>query len=377
MKRLFVGICVSSLLWLPTIGMAQDASDDAGATQETAAQSTADKLKQNPDDVQSFNSYMSQTLVQIQQLSSTDPDQAEVKLKEMKALLESLEPTTDTGKQLTQRGLQIAGLFERRIALASVTLDELMERLQTEDVDANTVAMFAEKLGMEVSPIARDNPEKADAILKKAQDQLAALKEKSEGADIKQALSQIDRMVQRLQDAVETGKRLLALVGSDAAPLEVEAWVNGEPLSHEDLKGKVVLLDFWAVWCGPCIATFPHLREWQEEYAEKGLVIVGLTRYYNYVWNEEKEKAERAAAGTEVKPEDEQAMLEKFAAHHDLHHRLAIQQGTELSKFYAVTGIPHVVVIDRQGKVRMIRVGSGEKNANDIGELLEQLIAES
>ena len=93
-------------------------------------------------------------------------------------------------------------------------------------------------------------------------------------------------MLIRLGSSIERAKRLAALVGKDATPLEAEAWVNGTPLADADLKGKVVLLDFWAVWCGPCIATFPHLREWQEKYADKGLVIVGLTDYYNFTWDE-------------------------------------------------------------------------------------------
>ena len=70
-------------------------------------------------------------------------------------------------------------------------------------------------------------------------------------------------------------------------------------------------------------------------------------------------------------------MLEKFAEQHDLHHPFAIQESSELSKYYGVKGIPTAVVIDRQGKIRMIRVGSGEKNAKDIGDMLEELISES
>src|SRR5262249_55495959 len=56
--------------------------------------------------------------------------------------------------------------------------------------------------------------------------------------------------------------------------------LNGKPASLAGLKGKVVLLVFWAVWCGPCIATFPHLRDWSKEYKDKGLEIVGVTPYY-------------------------------------------------------------------------------------------------
>ena len=66
-------------------------------------------------------------------------------------------------------------------------------------------------------------------------------------------------------------------------------------------------------------------------------------------------------------------MLEKFAGQHQLHHRFAVQKDNGASEYYAVTGIPHVVVIDRFGKIRLIRVGSGDKNAHDIGEMLEKL----
>lgn len=149
-----------------------------------------------------------------------------------------------------------------------------------------------------------------------------------------------------------------------------------DPLTDADLKGKVVLLDFWAAWCGPCVMTLPHLREWHEKYADKGLVIVGLTRYYNYTWDDEAGRPKRLSADEKATPEQENEMLAKFAEHHNLHHRIAIQKDETLSDYYVVSGIPHVVLVDREGKIRLFRIGSGEANATAIKEMIEELIAE-
>ncbi|MEZ6105541.1 MAG: TlpA disulfide reductase family protein [Pirellulaceae bacterium] len=120
-----------------------------------------------------------------------------------------------------------------------------------------------------------------------------------------------------------------------------------------------MLIDFWAVWCGPCIATFPHLREWNEQYAEQGLVTVGVTRYYKYDWDE---AAQRPVAKGELSAEAEHRALEEFASFHELKHVFAVMDDTQLQEFYGVTGIPQAVLIDREGRVRMIKVGSGEDN---------------
>src|SRR2546426_8169567 len=77
-------------------------------------------------------------------------------------------------------------------------------------------------------------------------------------------------------------KKPQALVGKPAPEITGDFALNGKPVKLADLKGKVVLLDFWAVWCGPCIATFPHLREWNKDYKDKGLEVVGVTSYYGF-----------------------------------------------------------------------------------------------
>ncbi len=261
-------------------------------------------------------------------------------------------------------------------SLNLVTLEELAKKLAGKPDDAETLNMYLRKLSMTVVPILEAEPEKAEKIIQEAEQMVAKLMESTEQESLKANIERMsNRIIAGLKQRVEMSKRLAMIVGMDAAPLAVEAWVNGEPLTDADLKGKVVLLDFWAVWCGPCIQTFPHLRSLQEEYGDKGLVIIGLTNYYNYAWDEESGHASRG--DEEVSHEQEQQMLDKFAQQHDLHHRIAIQKDSSMSEYYAVSGIPHVVVIDREGKVRLYKIGSGPANAEAIEEMIKELLAKA
>jgi len=66
-------------------------------------------------------------------------------------------------------------------------------------------------------------------------------------------------------------------VGSQAPEFQgIHRWINSEPLSLEELRGSVVLVDFWTYTCVNCIRTFPYLKDWQRKYSGQGLVIVGV-----------------------------------------------------------------------------------------------------
>jgi len=53
--------------------------------------------------------------------------------------------------------------------------------------------------------------------------------------------------------------------------------ISGKPLSLNDIKGKVVIVDFWATWCGPCVMSIPELVDLQDKYKAKGLVVIGIS----------------------------------------------------------------------------------------------------
>jgi thiol-disulfide isomerase/thioredoxin len=205
----------------------------------------------------------------------------------------------------------------------------------------------------------------------------AAVKRIPPGIDDADAGREIDRVRRIVAQAEERLARILKheeLIGAKAAPLKVEHWVSGAPLAAGDLQGKVVLLDFFAVWCRPNIEAFPELARWRAKYGEKGLVIVGLTKYYNYQWDE-RTQSPRKASG-EVPPQTEREMLQRFAKHHELTHSVGTQADAELLDFYGVTAVPQIVVIDQEGVIRMIRTGGRSENVPEVAALLERLLGE-
>jgi thiol-disulfide isomerase/thioredoxin len=306
-------------------------------------------------------------------------DESEELFKDLLARAqESLQATPDevaairrVGELLAARahGLSAAA-HESAEAARQAWLEFLAEQAKAHPEQIELLQDYTRAVQSSISELAAaDRADAATAVGEAFRSVVSALPEDVAASP---SVSALRKMVDSALQRIEAEAKREKLVGQPMPPLDVDAWVNGTPLSNEELRGKVVLLDFWAVWCGPCRATFPHLREWHDKYSDRGLVIIGLTRYHQYGWDAE---AQTHVSIEDIPPADEQAAVVEFAKHHELGHRLAFMpDGSTLSEQYGVTGIPQAVVIDREGIVRLIRVGSGEANAHDIEKLLEELL---
>ena len=141
-------------------------------------------------------------------------------------------------------------------------------------------------------------------------------------------------------------------------------WIDHKPAKLSDLRGSVVLLDFWAPWCGPCRSTFPHLQKWHETYSDKGLVIVGVTNFFGH------------AEGRPLTPDAEVKYLKEFKKKNRLPYGFAVADSNENDLNYVVMAIPTTFLLDRRGVVRFISVGNGEADAKQLDAMIKKLVAE-
>ena len=128
----------------------------------------------------------------------------------------------------------------------------------------------------------------------------------------------------------ETWKDHSKLLGKPAPKLEMSDWINSE-VKVADMKGKILVIDYWATWCGPCIASIPHNNEVAKHYADKGVLVIGAC----------------GGGGEEKMPET--------AKKHGIEYPTA-KVSANSTKAWGVRWWPTYAVVDRKGTVRAIGI---------------------
>lgn len=219
-------------------------------------------------------------------------------------------------------------------------IEEIGEQLASTDTQEDQAFMQAAQNAMKVAQSLERFGDTENAVI--AYKQYASILKKKNHPDLGDAVDRMDATVRRLE-----------LLGNN---IEIAGpTVSGGKYNIDDLKGKVVLVDFWATWCGPCIAELPNVKNLYDAYHEKGFEVIGISL------DQDEESLQEFIAENELKwptiffPEAENQGWDNPIARH-----------------YGISGIPTAILVNQDGKVVTLRA-RGEQLREELAKLLGPL----
>lgn len=146
--------------------------------------------------------------------------------------------------------------------------------------------------------------------------------------------------------------------------ITVAELIGQGPVKLSELRGKVVLLDFWATWCTYCVKTMPRLNALQQKYKDRGLVIVGINEFEGNIRGEPATRAQ------------ELEYFRQFKRRMNVTYDFAVAADARNDGPYGVAGLPTAVLIDRRGRIRFISVSASDDEAELLKKMLLKLLDE-
>ncbi len=156
-----------------------------------------------------------------------------------------------------------------------------------------------------------------------------------------------EQTLQALESREKAQAASAALVGKAAPPLNFQ-WSTRDGLKTlADLKGKVVVLDFWATWCGPCISSFPQVRELTAHYQGLDVVVLGVTSIQGSISGLQPQRID-----TKGDPQKEFSLMADFIKAKDVTWTVVFSKEEVFNPDYGITGIPHMAIVAPDGTLR-------------------------